>query len=278
MGVSRLLRIRKVAPVSGLRVAISALLSFALPLGSSVSAVRASHAPTAVQQNNDSGRSAEVERKLKSVESGSDAGAWRRVAVDVLSQQDNVSSRERGARNEYWAHHLPSPGGNGPFGLFSGDSPELLPDAKSLWIVANFESFTVFEPEPGAGAYTDIRMVVIGVLGNRTTAKIEKDTRLDVGEPGGSIKTVDGGEHRYNLNLTPYTLQPLHAYLLQLLYFPDGSFFRIERCWDLSSGIAIPLGIVEVNRYRSGGTFIGGRPSADAVMFARAILNHQIVQ
>jgi hypothetical protein len=259
-------------------LSFSLLLALAMPLLGVRIEAQSTTTPANLLRDGGATRVTEVGQNLKKVESASKAGSWRRAVVDPSIQKDNVAGKERLARNDYWIHHLPSPNGNGARGITFSDSPELLPDSKSLWAVAVFRGYKIFEPEPDAGAYTDMRMDIKEVLGNRTPAQIQGRSDIDIGEPGGSIKSIDGNVHQYNLNYKPYTLQRSHTYLLQLRYIAEGNFFLIERCWDLESGTAIPVGIIEAERYRSGATLIGGLPSAVAVSNARAILEHKVSQ
>ena len=214
--------------------------------------------------------------KLDSISSSSTAATWRSHALSSDAQKDEVGADLRKSRNSYWDSHLPPSNGLGSRGAELDAAPELLFNHDSLWVVANFVSYKVYQPDPQGGAYTEIRLQLHQLLANKTGQAVLPESTIDMDIVGGSVKNITGQEKHYNLTFEPYTFIPAHSYLLQLLYVPLGSFYRPERAWDLTTGTAIPVGTAEARSYLNGNAEISGKPASLAVSTAKELLRQNL--
>ena len=214
----------------------------------------------------------EREKAVASLHVDSGAARWRETPVDSNTQIDEVSTSLRDQRNEYWQTHLPPANGHGTRGFPAMGAPEVDPRKEVVWITGVFSSYKVFEAGTGYGTYTEIRFRVTDLIANRTAAHLSAEQLIDVGEPGGSLRMPDGTTKTYNLRFVPYPPQPEHSYLLELNYNKSGDFFLINKMWDISSGYALPAGVIEAGHYIDGDAVVGGLSSAEAVAKVRATM------
>ena len=210
---------------------------------------------------------------VQSVSSASPNAKWRQDPVDPNAQRDLVGTTLRSARNVYWSAHLPPPDGAGSIGLQMMNTDDLFLARPSLWVVVTFESFAVFQPHLGDGAYTEIRLSVSQVLADHTPRPVAPGSRIDLDIVGGSLRQATGQDRHFNLGFEANTFTPGHVYLLQLQYVPKGDFFIQERAWDLTTGVAIPIGFGETEAFLSGRSLIGGLPSNEAITKAKQLLS-----
>lgn len=197
---------------------------------------------------------------------------WRQNPVDIQKQPDPAPPNLRQARNQFFTRHLPPLGGQAPW-VTPALGDELLPARLDLWAVVRFDSFTVVEVTPRGPMYTEEHFTVEDVLLNKSAATVDKKMKIDVCEMGGTRvdEQQKDGKLAYQVD-QPYSFRPLHRYLVQLAYFPDGSFFSPIRKWDLTDGVAIPDDQASVQAYYDNRNQIGAASASDAVMKARFIL------
>jgi hypothetical protein len=213
------------------------------------------------------------------------ADRWRLTAVDPQSQIDTVSKVVRAQRNAYWKEPLESAyrlytggGSTSAVGMVSGGSynttaPEFRYVAGAAWVIATFENFHVYAIDPDYHLpYTEINFRVDHVIRAPEDLHLSAGILIDLGLPGGRVKTPHGNINSLHINPHQYFFQPGHKYLLQLLPVDKQSFFVELKRWDITSGTVQPDDPREVDRSNRGASAINGMSISDLLNYLPSAL------
>lgn len=202
---------------------------------------------------------------------------WQLRAINLKSQVDTVSPTTRAQRNAYWRGPLESAynsfkGAAGTIVEGSGfflDAPEL-PNVKgAVWALATFHDFHVFAIDPEFHLiYTEMNFQVDKVLSRPDDLNLSAGAAVDLGTPGGRVKTPDGTFVASSIAPVEHYFQLGHKYLLLLTYEEQmGGEFTLHKWWDITSGKVQPDTPEEIDRANRGESAINGMTVRDLVSY-----------
>lgn len=205
--------------------------------------------------------------------SGTGLTDWRRVPMSPSPNSDlEKSSSDREARDNYWtkiAPPLSSKGGNTRISgvMWGPRAPEIRPIAGSFWAIGTFVGYDVHEASSGS-IYTEIHLRLDRVIVPGTDTTPQEGKVVDIGIPGGVIRTPAGAIHQYFRKLaSQYELQPGKRYLIQLLLVPNESFYEAEDYWEISNGVAVAVLPSDIAMVKSGLSHLAGLTETDATNY-----------
>jgi len=207
--------------------------------------------------------------QVRNVYGGASLGndRWRHVPVNAQKQIDTESPELRTKRDQAWLRAFPKPGVVPPEGL-AFVTPEVLNIPDSVWIVAKFESYRIFETSKRTATYTEITLRVKQEIANRGRS-IPAGTLIETWMPGGALREASGSVFDYPAERKAFSLQPDHTYLLLVVFDPNLNLYSIRRQWDATFGRLIPEGKDEAYHARYCSPVIAGKELADAVAAIR---------
>ncbi len=192
---------------------------------------------------------------------------WQLTPANIRTQMDTVSPTVRAKRNAYWkapleAFYNTPKGGRAVVsgGSFIRNLPELRNVDGSVWVLATFQSFHIFAiDEEFKLVYTEINFRIDTIISQPDTTGISENAVMDVGIPGGMLRTSSGQVISSRVEKQQYAFQLGHRYLLQLTKDPQlAGEFTVNKRWDITSGYARPDTPDEVDRADHGQSSIAG--------------------
>jgi hypothetical protein len=200
---------------------------------------------------------------------------WRLKPADEATQVDTVSPAERAVRS---AAYLPAYqvffSGPGVIDYNYGlpDVGTTDEDRKNTWVVGTFESYRVYSVDGGnEGLYTEIHFKVDRVICGPAASTVARGSTVDVYDPGGRLRTVDGVVHSSELWPERYSFAPGRTYLLELT--PRmGGLFR-GGGWDVTDGVVRVSSVVDEVKAEEGKSELVGKTLAEAVAYVQGKLS-----
>jgi hypothetical protein len=196
------------------------------------------------------------------------ANRWQLKAVDLQSQVDTVSQATRDQRNAHWRVPLESAynaskGAAGTVTVGNGfilDALEL-PNVKgAIWVLATFKTFHVFAIDPDFHLiYTEMNFQVDKVISQPDDSNLSIGSAVDLGTPGGRVKTPDGTFVASRIDPIDYFFRTYEEQL--------GGEFVTHRWWDITSGTVQPDTPEQIARAKRGDSAIIGMTVHDLVSY-----------
>ena len=211
---------------------------------------------------------------------------WQQTAVDIQSQVDTVDPTERAQRNVTWKWTLSLLNTGTPLIMIDDTRPELDVADNSVWVIATFENYHIYAIDPAYHIlYTEINLRVENVIRASPDLHLSVGDLIDVGIPGGKVKSPARNIVSFNLEPHQYDYQPGHKYLLRLLpagkssgnpLVPDTTikqtYFHPYKRWDITSGTVQPDDQVEVSRAARGASVLKGMSISDLINYLQSVL------
>jgi hypothetical protein len=217
---------------------------------------------------------------------------WRRAATDLSTQQDNIAPQVRTMRNSFWKaklneYRIASQKGleiGSPIARYSDVlDPEISTIAGSIWAIAQFDHYRVIPitPDDQVSAsdlmlYTEITFKVNQVIWQPKASSLKEGDNFDIDFEGGSAKTYKGEVLSQRIGSEKYFVQPEHLYLLQIVPSPEGSFYYINKQWDITSGKAIPDCTEEATRASHGRSKLSEMPVSDIPEYVNSVISTEV--
>lgn len=205
------------------------------------------------------------------------ANHWMKVPVDLRTQVDPVSTKERQARDAHWDNRigasapLSDPNAQGhsmPIGDAILASPEFGDLGDGVMVIGRFESYRTILSASQRSVYTEIGFRIEHVFGH-PNAPIRQGELIDLERPGGTIIAPWHTTLSYNVHPEQMGLQPQHTYLIRLGYNTAGNFYSggygTSELWDLTDGTVKPGNPLQKSRAEHGVSEINGL-SVDALI------------
>jgi len=212
------------------------------------------------------------------------ANAWRLSPVDEQSQVDPASPELRAAR-EKWMR-----GGFEMLRKIFGDLAledwtaaggseingyEIHRIPNSLWVVAKFESYHVFQYQLTPTVlriYTEISYRTLQAVKQPGGSSLTEGSFLDECIGGGTLREADGSVKRSIGSPSKYFQRPGRTYLLQLTYDPVTKYYFTVRRWDVTSGTLVPDTDIQVAYAVQNQSPVSGLSLASAIQYLESAL------
>ena len=88
---------------------------------------------------------------------------------------------------------------------------------------------------------------------------------------GGRVKTPDGQLVSWRVSPIRYCVQPGHTYLMQLTEYPGGSYYDIDKEWDVITRKVVADRPDAIARAEKGRSKLSGRSLPDVVLYLESI-------
>jgi hypothetical protein len=214
------------------------------------------------------------------------ANAWQTTPVDIQSQTDTVGSDVRASRNSFWKGIVDfeyklmgdlafkEPAATFP-GSYLADAPEIPAKPNSIWVIAKFETFHVYEAPVDSVhqiIYTEMNFKVIEVVRQPQSLALMTGSRFDIGVLGGRIRMPDGTIVTSYVNPQTHFVQPDHTYLLDLNYESANQYYFVDKRWDLTSGKVAPDTEDEIARAFRRSSVLDGLSMSEAIQYLDSVL------
>jgi len=212
--------------------------------------------------------------------------AWQLKPAELKAQSDTVTPMIRNQRNKYWQSSLAGerqligdlafdePAAQFP-GATLSTAPEIPVLPMSVWVIASFDSFHVYEApidQVHQVIYTEMNYKVSEVINTPKSLQLAVGDKIDVAMRGGRVKHTDGTILTSRIYPAKHFVQLNHKYLLQLLYNPETQWYVLNKEWDVTSGQVTPDS--EEERYRASKhqSALSGMTIPMAVQYIRNVL------
>jgi hypothetical protein len=214
--------------------------------------------------------------------------SWRMIPFDVVSSPDDVAPAIRQARTAHWMPILRQHSDSAKHGLIIGEpipfrdenAPEIPTNDGGIWVVAKFDSYIVVPVDLSSGHdssdvwnYTEMSFYVRQVLYAPPAADAPLEGRdFDVDEYGGVARLYSGQVVSHPPRPSRYSLQPGRIYIMEIIPASSGSFYHVQKYWDVTEGRVKPESNVSELKSVKGVSELVGKTLSDAV----ALITHTL--
>jgi hypothetical protein len=140
-------------------------------------------------------------------------------------------------------------------------------------VLVQFASYTTIRSASGKSIYTEVRMDVQEGLKD-PSGTVRAGEALTVILGGGSLRLPSGKIVREYLDQdSDLGLEPGHRYLAFIAYEKDGDYFDGEKCWNLTTGFAVPEDPSDLKLAREGNSHFAGMPEDKFLLAVKEMLS-----